>query len=144
MILGGATFLLGARTKWLKFVWAGMAVLTTLLIVASPRSGSLPNRNLFAVFWVVAIIVLIVLYMKGARQRWGSKIAFVAIALVFCYWGFLRSPIQEPSRAAARKPRDLRVRMVRQSCDLQRCRQLQIRFAGTVFLKLIEHRIDSV
>ena len=89
MILGGAAFLLGARTKLLKFVWAGMAIFTTYLIVASPRSPSLPNRNFLAVFWVVAISVLVVLYMRGARQRWGSKIAFVAIALVFCYWGLL-------------------------------------------------------
>ncbi|HJU92981.1 MAG TPA: metal-dependent hydrolase [Pyrinomonadaceae bacterium] len=89
LILGGAAFLLGAKTKLLKFVWAGMAALTTYLIVASPRSPSLPNRNLLAAFWVVAIIVLIVLYVKGARERWGSKVAFVAIALVFCYWGLL-------------------------------------------------------
>jgi inner membrane protein len=89
MILGGAAFLLGARTKILKFVWAGMAIFTTLLIVASPRSSSLPNRTALAVFWIVAISVLIVLYMRGARQRWGSKIAYVAIALVFSYWGLL-------------------------------------------------------
>ncbi|HKY44263.1 MAG TPA: metal-dependent hydrolase [Pyrinomonadaceae bacterium] len=89
MILGGAAFLLGARTKMLKFVWAGMAILTTVIIVASPRGSSLPNRNLLAVFWVVAISVLVVLYMRGARQRWGSKVAFVAFALVFCYWGLL-------------------------------------------------------
>ena len=89
MILGGAAFLLGARTKSLKFVWAGMAILTTYLIVASPRSPSLPNRNLLAVFWVISISVLVVLYMRGARERWGSKIAYVAIALVFCYWGLL-------------------------------------------------------
>ena len=89
LILGGATFLLGARTKVLRFVWAGMAILTTYLILASPRGVSLPNRNFLLVFWVVSIITLVVLYMTGARQRWGNKIAFVAIALVFCYWGLL-------------------------------------------------------
>ena len=89
LILGGATFLLGARTRLLKFVWGGMAVLTTFIIIASPRSGSLPNRNLLALFWIVAIVALIVLYMKGARARWGNKIAFVAIAVVLCYWGLL-------------------------------------------------------
>lgn len=89
MILGGAAFLLGAKSKVLKFVWAGMAIFTTYLIIASPRSASLPNRNLLAVFWVVAISVLIVLYMREARERWGSKVAYVAIALVFSYWGLL-------------------------------------------------------
>ena len=89
MILGGAAFLLGARTKLLKLVWAGMAILTTYLIVASQRSPTLPNRNLLAVFWVAAISVLVALYMRGARERWGSKIALVAFALVFSYWGLL-------------------------------------------------------
>lgn len=89
LILGGATFLLGARSKLLKFMWVGLAIFTTYIIVASPRSNMLPHRNFLAVFWVIALSVLAVLYMKGARQRWGSKIAFVAIALVFCYWGLL-------------------------------------------------------
>ncbi len=89
LILGGATFLLGARTKVLRFVWAGMALFTTYLILASPRGVGLPNRNFLLVFWVVAIITLVVLYITGARQRWGNKMAFVAIALVVCYWGLL-------------------------------------------------------
>ena len=89
LILGGATFLLGARTKPLKLMWAGLGAVTVYLIVASSRSSMLPNRYLLAVFWIFALSALIVLYVKGARQRWGSNIAFVAIALVFCYWGLL-------------------------------------------------------
>lgn len=89
LILGGAVFLLGARTRLLKFVWAGMALLTTYLIVAGPRSINLPYRNLIAAFWIVALLVLIFLYMYGARRRWGSRIAFVAIAVLCCYWGLL-------------------------------------------------------
>jgi inner membrane protein len=89
LILGGAAFLLGARTRLLKFMWAGMAAATMYLIVASPRSSSLPNRNLIALLWIVALIVLTVLFVKGARQRWGSKIAYVAFALVLGYWSLL-------------------------------------------------------
>ena len=87
LILGGASFLLGARTKPLKFVWAGMGILTTYVILASPRGVNLPNRYFLVVLWVVAIIAFVVLYMRGARELWGNKIAFVGIALVFCYWG---------------------------------------------------------
>src|SRR6185312_14552199 len=65
LVLGGAAFLLGARTKLLKFVWGGMAVLTTFLIVTGSRGPALPNRNLLAVLWVSAIIVLVLLYMRG-------------------------------------------------------------------------------
>lgn len=89
LMFGGAAFLLGARTKVLKFVWAGMAAVTTFLIVASPRAGSLPNRSVIAFIWIVGLTALIVLYVKGARERWGSSIAFVAIALVLCYWSVL-------------------------------------------------------
>ena len=89
LILGGATFLLGARTKLLKLMWIGVGIFTTFLIVASPRSSDLPHRNLLAVFWIIALSVLAVMYMRGARVRWGRKIAFIAIAVVFSYWGLL-------------------------------------------------------
>jgi inner membrane protein len=89
LILGGASFLLTAKTRFLKFVWAVVAAIPTLLIIASPRSGGLPNKQLIAAFWVLALITLIVLLVKGARERWGRNIAFVALALVPCYWTFL-------------------------------------------------------
>jgi len=89
LMLGGATFLLGARTKLLKFMWAFVAAVTTFVIVASPRAGSLPNRSLMAAFWILALIALIVLFVKGARERWGNQVAYVAIAVVLCYWSAL-------------------------------------------------------
>jgi inner membrane protein len=58
-------------------------------VVASPRSDSLPNPRLIALLWIVAVVVLIVLFVKGARERWGSRIAFAAFALVLCYWSGL-------------------------------------------------------
>jgi len=88
LILGGASFLLTARTKFLKY-WAVVGAMLTVLIIASPRSNSLPNPRLIALLWIVALIALIVLRVTNARERWGSRIAFVAIALVFCYWMFL-------------------------------------------------------
>ena len=89
LVLGGASFLLTARTNLLKFTWAALAAVLTFLIVASPRSGNLPNPRLIALLWIVALIALIVLFVKDARERWGSRIAFVAFALVLCYWSAL-------------------------------------------------------
>ena len=89
LILGGASFLLTARTKLLQFTWAALAAVLTFLIVASPRAGNLPNRQLIAVLWIVALVALIVLFVKDARERWGSRIAFGAFALVLCYWSAL-------------------------------------------------------
>ena len=89
LILGGAAFLLTARKRFYKGVWAVLAAFLTFLIIFSPRSNALPNPRLIAIVWIAAMIVLIVLLIKGARERWGSRIALVAIALAVCYWTFL-------------------------------------------------------
>src|SRR5829696_6836493 len=89
LILGGASFLLTAKTGFSKFIWAAIAAILTFLIIASPRSSGLPYPSLIATLWIVTIVALIVLFLKGARERWGTKIAFVAIALVLCYWSLL-------------------------------------------------------
>lgn len=89
LILGGAGFLLTAKTRFLKFIWAFIAAILTFLIIASPRSNALPNPRLIALLWFIVLIALIVLLIKDARERWGRKIAFVGIALVLCYWTFL-------------------------------------------------------
>lgn len=89
LILGGAVFLLTARTMLSKNLWGLIATITTFLVILSPRSGGLPYPNLIAVFWMAMIVVFIVLAIIGARERWGRNIAFVAIALVICYWSFL-------------------------------------------------------
>src|SRR6201988_2764255 len=80
LILGGAAFLLTAKTPSNKVIWAVVAAGLTLLVIANPRSNALPNLPLIALLWIVSLIALIVLFMKGARERWGSRIAFVAIA----------------------------------------------------------------
>lgn len=89
LVLGGSTFLLTAKTRFLKFIWAVVAAILTSLIILSPRSNALPNARLIALLWVMTLIALIVLAVKGAGERWGSQIAYVAIALVLCYWTFL-------------------------------------------------------
>lgn len=89
LILGGASFLLTARTRVKRSIWAVLAAALTFLMIASPRSGALPNPRLIVALWIVALIVLIVLFFKGAQERLGSRIAFVAFALVLCYWSVL-------------------------------------------------------
>jgi len=89
LILGGAAFLLTARTRFLKFTWAAIAAVLTFLIVASPRSSMLPHPWLIAVLWILVLLTLIVLFVINARERWGGRIAFAAFALVLCYWTVL-------------------------------------------------------
>ena len=87
LILGGAAFLLTTRTKLSKIIWAVLAAVLTLLVIA--RGSMLPNVRLFALFWIVVLVTLTVLFVKDAGQRWGSRIAFAAFALVLCYWTLL-------------------------------------------------------
>lgn len=89
LILGGAAFLLTARTRFSKFMWAAIAAALTFLIVASPRSSMLPHPWLIALLWIIVLVTLIVLFFKDARERLGSRIAFAAFALVLCYWTVL-------------------------------------------------------
>src|SRR5215216_3746376 len=89
LILGGAAFLLTGRTMFLKVIWGVIAAILTFLVVASSRSGGLPYPRLIASLWIVTIVAFIVLFVKGARERWGTRIAVVAIAVVLCYWSLL-------------------------------------------------------
>ena len=99
LILGGACFLLSAKTMTGKIVWGVVAAIITFLLVFSQRSSSLPNIRVIALIWIVGLLALIVLFVKGAGRRWGRKIAFVAFALMLCHWGFLAF---QHSRAVAR------------------------------------------
>ena len=89
LILGGASFLLSKKSKSQKIIWGGIAAVLTFLVVASPRSSSLPNPPLIALLWILALVGLIALYVTGAKERWGSRIAFAAFVLVLCYWSLL-------------------------------------------------------
>jgi inner membrane protein len=89
LVLGSACFLLSAKTRSGKFIWAAVAAVLTFLIVASEASNSLPNPRLIALSWILALLALIVLFVKEAGRRWGSKIALVAFTVVLVYWSLL-------------------------------------------------------
>lgn len=88
-VLGGAAFLLASKTKISKFVWALLAAIITFVIVAGPRAGDLPNPSLIAGLWIGALVLIIILFAMGARERWGERIAFVGFGIVLAYWGIL-------------------------------------------------------
>ena len=89
VVLGGAAFLLASKTKVSKAVWITVAAVITLLIIAAPRAGDMTNRIFLASFWLSALLVIVVLYVTGARERWGPKIGLAAFAIVLTYWGAL-------------------------------------------------------
>lgn len=84
LLLGGASFLLSAKTRSGKVIWGALAIAITALIIASPRAGGLPG--FFVVFWIAAVVTLVVLFRLGAGKRFGNKIALNALWLVGLYW----------------------------------------------------------
>jgi inner membrane protein len=84
LILGGACFLLSAKTRSGKLIWGALAVVLTALVIVSPRAGVLPS--LFVVLWVTAIAILLVLFRLHVGRRWGGKVAFYALWFVAIYW----------------------------------------------------------
>jgi inner membrane protein len=89
LILGGATFLLSAKTWGGKVVWAVVAAGLTFLVLANPISRNVISAHFLRVVWISSIVILIALFALGAGRKLGNKIAFAAFALVLFYWTFL-------------------------------------------------------
>ena len=89
LILGGACFLLAAKTISAKIVWAVLAVVLTVLILTVPTSRNLINTRFLSVVWIGGVLVFIALFALGAGRKFGNKIAIAAFALVLFYWTFL-------------------------------------------------------
>lgn len=106
VVLGGAAFLLASKRTISKFIWAAVAATTTFLIVFSARGGALPNRTLIVSLWIAALLAIMGLFVLGARERWGPKIAFSAFGVVLVYWialAFAHSVALERGRTEAHR-----------------------------------------
>ena len=88
--VGGAAFLLTATRTWQAALWALFASVITAAILLSPlRSAGLLDPYIVRALWVAGIFGFIVAHRACIRERWGSNIALVALALVVVYWGAL-------------------------------------------------------
>jgi inner membrane protein len=90
LVLGGACFLLTARTGLRALPWAVLVLGLSLLVMSSRlESTRLGSPNLFRVIWFSALAALALAHWKGLAARWGSRIAGTALAFVVIYWGAL-------------------------------------------------------
>jgi inner membrane protein len=87
LMLGGASFLLTSKTKSSKVIWITLAAVLSFLVIAGPRSNSLPTLLLIKGLWIAALITIVLLFLLKAADKWGSRIALVAFGLVFLYLG---------------------------------------------------------
>lgn len=84
LLLGGASFLLTTRTKFQKIFWGGLAVLLSAMVAFGPGRQT-DNANVLIAIWFGIVVLLIVLFLIKAGQRWGSRIAIAGLILVAAY-----------------------------------------------------------
>ena len=86
LVLGGAAFLVASRTKIQITVWFALAVVTTVLVLFGPAArGGLSNALPLRVIWIMAMVVLVVLYMRQVGPQLGAKIPRVAFVIIVFY-----------------------------------------------------------
>lgn len=98
LTLGGAGFLLTKKTKGKFILWSVIGGVTTFLVLILPvllRFFASSERREIRIplavkaMWIIGIVLIIVLFRSNAAQKWGSRIAQTALALVVMYWGGL-------------------------------------------------------
>ena len=86
LTLGGAAFLLTAHNAKKIAVWLLLgAVLTFLVFFGPTRQGGLANPTPLRVVWIIALVVLVILFWREVGRRWKEKIAIAAFVVVAAY-----------------------------------------------------------
>jgi inner membrane protein len=111
LMLGGACFLLTAKTRLRAAAWGLLALVATTLFfrVSLPTDSSVPAFSLG--LWTVCVFALFVMHMAGVGARAGRLLAAVAFALVLAYLGALSLLHAQAREAAVLLADDLAVRL---------------------------------
>jgi inner membrane protein len=90
LTVGGAAFLLTAKSRRRTLIWAAIAFLLSLLVMSARLEGAgLEYPNLVRVIWFSALACLALAHWKNLAARWGRSLAIAALAFVVVYWGAL-------------------------------------------------------
>jgi len=87
--LGGASFLLTAKTRWQSVVWGALALLATLAFIVLPLRAGMDYPVASRALWLVCLVTLICAHQFKLATRLGSRVALAALAFVVVYWGAL-------------------------------------------------------
>ncbi|MEK6279638.1 MAG: metal-dependent hydrolase [Acidobacteriota bacterium] len=86
LILGGAAFLSTATTKKRSAAWLILALIVSYLVLfGTGNRGLLTNAIVVRMIWIIALVTLVVLFMRQAGKDWGARIPLVALAMVSIY-----------------------------------------------------------
>ncbi len=91
LMLGAVMFLLTSKGRLRIFTWTLLGVVTTTLILtANLRGGSDASALRVAlVIWIVVLIVVAALRIRGLHQGLNHRAAVAAISLLVLYWSGL-------------------------------------------------------
>jgi inner membrane protein len=89
LMLGGACFLLSKKTTASRATWLFASALLTALIFLSARGGNLPQPWLLRAVWISAILIVLILYLRGVGEKLGPKVAWSSLILLVVYWSSL-------------------------------------------------------
>ncbi len=86
LILGGAVFLVTSKSKKQIASWLFLALIPTYLILFGPGNrGALGNARVVQIIWIVVLVTCVVLFMREAGERWGSRIPLTALGMFAIY-----------------------------------------------------------
>ena len=86
LTLGGASFLLTRHNKKKLAVWLLIGAALTFLVFFGPTNrGGLANPIVLRVVWIIALVVLVILFWRKAGKRWQHKLAIAAFVIIGLY-----------------------------------------------------------
>jgi hypothetical protein len=86
LVLGGAVFLVAARTRIQRAGWIVIAAVSSLLVFFGPVGrGGLGNALPLRIIWITALVGIVILYTREVGRRWGATIPRVALAVMIVY-----------------------------------------------------------
>lgn len=131
--LGGASFLLTAKTRWRSVAWGALALLATVAFVILPLRVGETYPVASRALWLAWLACLVVAHRMKLAPRAGRSIAVAALAFVVLYWGALsvlhgralaRARVVAEAQAARRGESVLRVAAMPSLADPSKWRVL--------------------
>ncbi len=89
LVLGGACFLLTAETNRRVALWSLLALAIVAGILFIPQRSDFEIPFALRAIWLACLAAVAFAYRAGVGERWGSRVAVVALAFVVVYWGVL-------------------------------------------------------
>jgi len=90
VITGGAAFLLTSKTRRQTVLWTLLALVVTTIVMLGTRSR-ITSSSLVSlrVSWIVAMLLLLILFRLRLADRWRGKLAIAAFIVLILYLGGL-------------------------------------------------------